>query len=1354
MGSSEGVGASSTQYGITKPISTAGPTVSDLQRTIELEKFLVVSGLYENKEETAKREEVLHRLEQIVKKWVKQLTRLRGYTDQMVEDANAIIFTFGSYRLGVHGPGADLDTICIGPSYVNREEDFFYTLHDILANMEEVTELQPIPDAHVPVLKFKFDGISIDLLYASISRLIVPEDLVISDVSVLHNVDEPTVRSLNGCRVADQILKLVPNVEHFRTTLRCLKFWAKRRGIYSNVTGFLGGVNLALLVARVCQLYPNAVPSMLVSRFFRVYTQWRWPTPVMLCPIEENELGFSVWHPRNPRDRSHLMPIITPAYPCMNSSYNVSTSTLRVMMEQFQFGNKICGDVELNKGCWKALFEPYGFFESYTNYLQVDVVAADVDDLRNWKGWVGSRLRQLTLMIERDTFGKLQCHPFHQEYTDTSRQCAHCAFFVGLQRKKGELVQEGQQFDIRGTIEEFLHSVNMYMFWKPEMEIYVSHVRRRQIPCYVFPDGYKRMRPSRPTSKSNNHKSFHKDEVAGTEHVERIRKRKNIDGLGVIEDATLKKQCTSPPEDRRASRSGLHTGRSSVNAVSDSQHLRNMECNHLSNSGQELERTESPESTSNSSGIASVTSDSGSSEDIGAVSVSGCLEDSSRSVDMMNNNGRFESSTCGNNSMKLVKNRVTSGHEVFQHELQEQLQQNAMLGMVLDSTGKVHLEAVQRPCEGAVSLLGHSSMQIATDPHQAEELELVRGRAWGIGLGWLVFPSRGGSSNEPTFRCSDTVMHDTKANTWLRVKADQESNMRKVVVCATVIGAATACAVGAVAVQRYVRKCRQWGRAMEILQELEEKCATPTWKLKLVADAMNVEMHAGLASEGGSKLKMLITYVDKLPTGNEKGLYYALDLGGTNFRVLRVQLGGKNGGIISQEFTEVSIPPNLMVGTSDALFDYIAAELGKFVAQENQDFQVPPGRQREIGFTFSFPVMQTLINSGTLIKWTKGFNVEDAVGKDVVSALMKAIQKQGLDMHVTALVNDTVGTLAGGRYTNNNVIAAIILGTGTNAAYVERVQAIPKWHGPLPDSGEMVINMEWGNFRSSHLPLTEYDRALDAESLNPGEQIFEKIISGMYLGEIVRRVICKMAEEALLFGDHVPPKLKEPFMLRTPDMSAMHHDSSADLNVVGSKLQNVFEISDTSLEVRKVVVHICNIVATRGARLSAAGILGILKKLGKDTLNDVEGEKIVISMDGGLYEHYTEYSKCLENTVKELVGDDVSESIIIEHSNDGSGIGAALLAASHSQYLDGLTRTKKEMKKLLSRVPSRQGKAKSFASLLCQGHEEYIYEGSALQGLHCFTSYAKQPNFVASGCVRDALISLFVLVMLGKRESH
>lgn len=50
---------------------------------------------------------------------------------------------------------------------------------------------------------------------------------------------------------------------------------------------------------------------------------------------------------------------------------------------------------------------------------------------------------------------------------------------------------------------------------------------------------------------------------------------------------------------------------------------------------------------------------------------------------------------------------------------------------------------------------------------------------------------------------------------------------------------------------------------------------------------------------------------------NEEGIFYALDLGGTNFRVLRVHLGGRNRGILNQEFMEASIPPELMVGDSD-----------------------------------------------------------------------------------------------------------------------------------------------------------------------------------------------------------------------------------------------------------------------------------------------------------------------------------------------------------------------------------------------------------------------------------------------------
>jgi len=112
---------------------------------------------------------------------------------------------------------------------------------------------------------------------------------------------------------------------------------------------------------------------------------------------------------------------------------------------------------------------------------------------------------------------------------------------------------------------------------------------------------------------------------------------------------------------------------------------------------------------------------------------------------------------------------------------------------------------------------------------------------------------------------------------------------------------------------------------------------------------------------------------------NERGLYYAVDLGGTNFRVLRVQLGGLEGRVIKQEYEEVAIPPELMLGSSDELFDFISGELLSFVSREGDDFRLHSGQSREIGFTFSFPVKQTAVNSGTLIHWTKGFKVNDAV---------------------------------------------------------------------------------------------------------------------------------------------------------------------------------------------------------------------------------------------------------------------------------------------------------------------------------------------------------------------------------------
>lgn len=147
----------------------------------------------------------------------------------------------------------------------------------------------------------------------------------------------------------------------------------------------------------------------------------------------------------------------------------------------------------------------------------------------------------ILFQIERDTYGKLQCHPYPHEYVDTSKQCAHTAFFMGLQRKQGEKIEEGQQFDIRGTVDEFRHTVKMYMFWKLGMEIFVSHVRRRQIPSYVLPEGYRRVRSK--VSASHQGGKTPSDDGDGSRQLKR---KKDMEDYVVRQEVSEKRKSISP----------------------------------------------------------------------------------------------------------------------------------------------------------------------------------------------------------------------------------------------------------------------------------------------------------------------------------------------------------------------------------------------------------------------------------------------------------------------------------------------------------------------------------------------------------------------------------------------------------------------------------------------------------------------------------------------------------------------------------------------------------------------------------------------------------------------------------------
>ncbi|SCV68510.1 BQ2448_631 [Microbotryum intermedium] len=414
--------------GVTPPISIAPPTARDIEVTKTLLQELKDRGQYEGPEEGRLREKVLARLNTLAKEFVYRSSLAHGLLEQKAREAGGKIFTFGSYRLGVHGPGADIDTLLVVPRHVEREE-FFSLFEDMLRATEGVVEVSTVPEAYVPIIKCVVSGIEIDFLFARLALATVPNDLQLHDNDLLRNLDERCIRSLGGSRVTDEILRLVPDVAVFREALRTVKLWAKRRAIYSNVMGFCGGVAWAMLVARVCQLYPKGCAGSILSRFFLIIAQWQWPQPILLKPIEDGPLQVRVWNPKlYPSDRSHRMPIITPAYPSMCSTHNVTLSTQHVMTSELKRASDIVDKVFVGTTTWSELFEPHDFFSRYRIYLQITASSGSADVQLKWSGTVESKVRQLVMKLEFvDTL--TLAHPyvkgFDRTYYCVSREEQH-----------------------------------------------------------------------------------------------------------------------------------------------------------------------------------------------------------------------------------------------------------------------------------------------------------------------------------------------------------------------------------------------------------------------------------------------------------------------------------------------------------------------------------------------------------------------------------------------------------------------------------------------------------------------------------------------------------------------------------------------------------------------------------------------------------------------------------------------------------------------------------------------------------------------------------------------------------------
>ncbi|KAL9116259.1 MAG: hypothetical protein Q9227_000630 [Pyrenula ochraceoflavens] len=391
------------QWGTTPPISMALPTAADNAANDNLISELKRQNNYEPQHETDKRVSTLKLLYECTLEFVRQASRKKGYSENQIKEFGGRVFAYGSYRLGVFGPGSDIDTLVVAPKHIYREDffEFFPSVLEQKAPKDSIGWLTPVPEAFVPIIKMELCGIEIDLIFARIASLqVVPRDLDLRENKYLQGLDERELRSVNGTRVTDEILGLVPQVKTFRTALRAVKLWAQRRAIYANIMGFPGGVAWAMLVARVCQLYPQATGSTIIHKFFTLIGQWNWPSPIMLKQIETGTL--KVWNPQlYPGDRKGLMPIITPAYPSMNSTFNISKSGKEIITKELKRGGQIAAKILANQLQWKDLFSKHTFFtRDHKYYLSVVASSNDKDASLAWSGMVESKVRILVMRLE------------------------------------------------------------------------------------------------------------------------------------------------------------------------------------------------------------------------------------------------------------------------------------------------------------------------------------------------------------------------------------------------------------------------------------------------------------------------------------------------------------------------------------------------------------------------------------------------------------------------------------------------------------------------------------------------------------------------------------------------------------------------------------------------------------------------------------------------------------------------------------------------------------------------------------------------------------------------------------------
>ena len=409
-------------------------------------------------------------------------------------------------------------------------------------------------------------------------------------------------------------------------------------------------------------------------------------------------------------------------------------------------------------------------------------------------------------------------------------------------------------------------------------------------------------------------------------------------------------------------------------------------------------------------------------------------------------------------------------------------------------------------------------------------------------------------------------------------------------------------------------------------------------RLHEIAASFRQDLQLGLRDVTQSSMRMLKSYVG-LPSGKETGEYLALDFGGTNIRVFKIRLDGDGKFEILKRVGRPLIVPGeynyiSKDATAEQMFDFIAALIDEAIdGDRSQKFY--------LGHTFSFPSTQDNLYNARLIIWTKEFATQGVEGQVANDLLVEALKRRGADnVEPVAVLNDTVAVLLSAAYKTPDTFIGSIYATGHNTCYLE-----PSIHDAnCFGAGGMILNLECGNF--SKLVPNRFDKEYDEESEKPGEQRFEKMVSGRYMGELLGMAIAELlGEKGKQYG------------LTSVDMSMMILDESDNLqrasDIIMAKVGRELELDDV-----KKIRELASAIVIRSARLVAASFVALVwQRAGSGKI-----QKQHVAVDGSVYEKMPLAKENITKAISELLGEDAANVDTIL-DNGGSGLGAAIAAA-------------------------------------------------------------------------------------------